>query len=111
MQSAAKQQFGLTDGDLKKLGSVRRANPQRKDWHPMQLFMRAQVAEASRQKHGGGEGGEAAEERQRARLEAKLQGRIQVGPMQPRDCCAAPASHGAAGQRVGQRARVSAALH
>ena len=74
-QSTAKQQYGLTDGDLKKLGSLRRSNPQRKDWHPMQLFLEAQVKEASQLKHGGTEG---VEERQRARLDQRLQDRLKV---------------------------------
>ena len=33
----------LTDGDLKKLGSVTRSNPHKKDWSAMRLFLQSQV--------------------------------------------------------------------
>lgn len=42
-QTAAKQRYAVTDGDLKKLGSLRRANVQNKSWQPMHLFLESQV--------------------------------------------------------------------
>ena len=33
----------LTEGDLKKLGSISRANPHKKDWSAMRLYMQSQV--------------------------------------------------------------------
>lgn len=72
-KSAAKMQFQITDGDMARLGSVRRANPHRKDWQPMRLYLESQVRAVAHAKHGGEEGVEA---RARAVLDAKLQGRI-----------------------------------
>lgn len=34
----------LTDGDLKKLGSISRANPRKKDWSAMRLYLQSQVS-------------------------------------------------------------------
>lgn len=73
MQSTAKQQYQLTDGDLSKLGSVKRSNPHRKDWNAMRLYLESQVKEIAFAKHGGAEGIEA---RARAILDAKLQSRL-----------------------------------
>jgi len=42
-QSSAKENYQLTDGDLKKLGSVTRSNPRKKDWSAMRLFLQSQV--------------------------------------------------------------------
>ena len=44
MQSAAKEIYMLTEGDLKKLGSITRANPHKKDWSAMRLYMQSQVS-------------------------------------------------------------------
>ena len=33
----------MTDGDLKRLGSLSKANPHRRDWTPMRLYMESQV--------------------------------------------------------------------
>lgn len=33
----------LTDGDLKKLGSITRSNPRRKDWSAMRLYLQSQA--------------------------------------------------------------------
>lgn len=33
----------MSDGDLAKLGSLRKANPHKADWTPMQLFLESQV--------------------------------------------------------------------
>jgi hypothetical protein len=72
-KSTAKQTYQLTDGDISKLGSVKRANPHRKDWQPMRLYLESQVREIAYTKHGGAEGIEA---RARAVLDAKLQTRL-----------------------------------
>ena len=42
-QSTARDRYSLTDGDLKGQGSLRKANPHKRDWQPMQLFMESQV--------------------------------------------------------------------
>jgi DNA repair protein len=72
-KSTAKQSYQLTDGDISKLGSVKRSNPHKKDWQPMRLYLESQVREVAFEKHGGAEGIEA---RARAVLDAKLQTRI-----------------------------------
>ncbi|RMZ53947.1 hypothetical protein APUTEX25_004972 [Auxenochlorella protothecoides] len=51
-QSTARIRYTLTDSDLKPLGSLRKANPHRKDWQPMHLYMQSQVEEVARSKHG-----------------------------------------------------------
>lgn len=33
----------MSDGDLAKLGSLRKSNPHKADWTPMQLFLESQV--------------------------------------------------------------------
>ena len=43
LQSSAKENYQLTDGDLKKLGSVTRSNPRKKDWSAMRLYLASQV--------------------------------------------------------------------
>ena len=43
IQSAAKEIYMLTEGDLKKLGSISRANPHKKDWSAMRLYLQSQV--------------------------------------------------------------------
>lgn len=45
LQSTARIRYTLTDSDLKQLGSLRKANPHRKDWQPMHLYMQSQVGE------------------------------------------------------------------
>lgn len=72
-KSTAKQTYQLTDGDMSKLGSIKRSNPHRKDWQPMRLYLESQVREVAFGKHGGVEGIEA---RARAVLDAKLQTRL-----------------------------------
>ena len=42
-QGNAKEQYCLTDGDMKRLGSVSKANPQRKEWSAMKLYMLEQA--------------------------------------------------------------------
>ena len=42
-QSTAKQTYSVSDADLAKLGSLRKANPHKADWTPMQLFLESQV--------------------------------------------------------------------
>jgi hypothetical protein len=43
LQSTAKELYLVTDGDLKKLGCLTRANPQHKDWAPLKLYMQSQA--------------------------------------------------------------------
>ena len=43
-QGNAKEQYCLTDRDMKKLGSVSKANPQRKEWSAMKLYMLEQAS-------------------------------------------------------------------
>lgn len=43
LQSSAKENYMLTDGDLKKLGSISRNNPRKKDWSAMRLYLQSQV--------------------------------------------------------------------
>ncbi len=43
VQSTAKQLYLLTDGDLKKVGSIQKENPHKKEWNPMRLYMQSQV--------------------------------------------------------------------
>lgn len=45
LQSTARIRYTLTDSDLKPLGSLRKANPHRKDWQPMHLYMQSQVGQ------------------------------------------------------------------
>ncbi len=42
-QSTAKQQYSVCDADLSRLGSLRKANPHKKDWQAMHLYMESQV--------------------------------------------------------------------
>jgi hypothetical protein len=42
-QGKAKEKFMLTDGDLKKLGSLSKSNPQKKEWSAMKLYLLEQV--------------------------------------------------------------------
>lgn len=74
MQSTAKQQYSLSDGELSKLGSLQRNNPHRKDWQPMKLYMEDQVRELAISKYGGIE---QLEEHKKAVLNKKLQSRLQ----------------------------------
>ena len=46
-QSTVKQLYLLTDGDLKKLGSIQKENPHQKQWNPMRLYMQSQVPSLS----------------------------------------------------------------
>lgn len=43
LQSTAKELYLLTDKDLKKLGSIAKANPHKKDWNAMRLYMQSQA--------------------------------------------------------------------
>jgi len=51
-KAVAKEQYLLTDNDLKKLGFVTKSNPQHKQWSEMKLYLQLQVAEAATLKHG-----------------------------------------------------------
>ncbi|GAB4817316.1 hypothetical protein N2152v2_004362 [Parachlorella kessleri] len=72
-KTTAKQRYYVTDNDLRKLGSLRKANPHKKDWQQMHLYMQSQVEAVSHEKHGGAEG---LEEHQQRLLDHKLQERI-----------------------------------
>lgn len=52
MQSSAKENYMLTDGDLKKLGSITRSNPRKKDWSAMRLYLQSQVSTAIQKAYG-----------------------------------------------------------
>ncbi|EFN56101.1 hypothetical protein CHLNCDRAFT_144686 [Chlorella variabilis] len=71
--STAKQRYSLSDGDLAKLGSLRKANPHKKDWQPMHLYLESQVAAAAHAKHGGAEG---LQQFQQGRLDARMQSKL-----------------------------------
>ncbi|KAL6783878.1 XPA1 [Auxenochlorella protothecoides x Auxenochlorella symbiontica] len=47
-KSTARIRYTLTDSDLKPLGSLRKANPHRKDWQPMHLYMQSQFSSSPR---------------------------------------------------------------
>lgn len=49
---AAKQIYLVTDGDLKKLGSVEKDNPRRNNWGKMRLYLMRQVEEVAMRRHG-----------------------------------------------------------
>lgn len=72
-KSTAKQLYLLTDGDLKKLGSVQKENPHKKEWNPMRLYMQSQVEEASYKKYGGFDG---VQEARRQQLDAQAATRV-----------------------------------
>lgn len=55
-KSSAKENYMLTDGDLKKLGSISRNNPRKKDWSAMRLYLQSQCEKAAFEKHGDLEG-------------------------------------------------------
>lgn len=42
-QARAKETYGVTDGDLKSLGSMTKANPKNKSWQDMRLYLQSQV--------------------------------------------------------------------
>ena len=46
-QGNAKEQYCLTDTDLKKLGSLTKSNPQKKEWSAMKLYLVEQASAAS----------------------------------------------------------------
>ncbi|KAL6756598.1 hypothetical protein V8C86DRAFT_2646054 [Haematococcus lacustris] len=52
-KGTAKELFLLSDGDLKRLGCITKANPQHKQWSGMKLYLKLQVAEVAQRKHGG----------------------------------------------------------
>ncbi|CAL5221497.1 g3700 [Coccomyxa viridis] len=56
----AKSLYMLTDGDLKKLGTLSKTNPQNKQWAPLKLYLLSQIEEAAHKKHGGPDGVEEA---------------------------------------------------
>jgi len=69
----AKQIFLLTENDLKRLGALSKSNPQHKSWRPMQLYLQSQVEEIAHRKYGSVE---ALEERRQAKLDARLDSRL-----------------------------------
>lgn len=71
-KSTAKELYLLTDGDLKKLGSIAKINPHKKEWNAMRLYMQSQVEEASYKKHGGFDG---VQEARRHQLDAQAAAR------------------------------------
>lgn len=71
----AKSQFCITDGDIKKLGGLKRSNPHKKNWQPMVLLLQSQVEEIAIAKHGSLEN---IAEKQNEILDQKLQARLRV---------------------------------
>lgn len=43
LQKTARARYMLSDADLASLGSIRKANPNHKDWQPMHLYLQSQV--------------------------------------------------------------------
>jgi len=76
LQSTAKQQYLLSDNDLRNAPCLRRANPHRKDWQPMKLYLESHVQEIAFEKYGGQEG---LEKEARGRVCRKLEARLKVG--------------------------------
>lgn len=72
-KSTAKQLYLLTDGDLKKVGSIQKDNPHKKEWNPMRLYMQSQVEEASYKKYGGFDG---VQEARRQQLDLQAASRL-----------------------------------
>ncbi|WPT12921.1 DNA repair protein RAD14 [Picochlorum sp. SENEW3] len=72
-KSTAKQQYLLTDGDLKDLGYIERKNPRKNDWHPMRLYMESQVRDVAYTKYGGQAG---LEQEAREKVSKKLEMRL-----------------------------------
>lgn len=72
-KSTAKELYLLTDGDLKKLGSIQKENPHKKQWNPMRLYMQSQVEGASYAKYGGFDG---VQEARREQLENQAAARM-----------------------------------
>jgi hypothetical protein len=73
LQSTAKRKYLLTDGELKKLGFLKRKNPHKPDWQPMQLLLESQVQQIAQEKHGGEQ---AIEQKVKESLDRKLQARV-----------------------------------
>lgn len=76
LQSTAKQQYLLTESDLKVLGYIEKKNPRKKDWYPMRLYMEKQVREVAYKKYGSQAG---LEHEARAKVSKKLEMRLKVG--------------------------------
>ena len=74
-KSNAKQQYLLTDSDLRSLKWMERKNPQRSSWTAMKLYLESDVERVSYGKYGGREGveGEA-----RRRVGKKLDTRVRA---------------------------------
>jgi DNA repair protein len=72
-KSTAKQQYLLTETDLKPLKSLERKNPRQKDWNAMKLYLESEVRDISYKKYGGQSG---LEEEARRRVSKKLEVRI-----------------------------------
>ncbi|KAL4857824.1 DNA repair protein [Chlorella vulgaris] len=72
-KSTAKQRYSLSDAELVPLGSLRKANPHKKDWQAMHLYLESQVARVSHRKYGGAEG---LIQHQQARLDSSMDSKI-----------------------------------
>lgn len=89
----AKAIYLLTDLDLKKLGTLKKPNPQNRNWQPMQLYLQSQVEEIAEKKHGSIE---QLEQLRQDRLESRLQERLRKRALQPMHTHAGPESGDAA---------------
>ena len=53
-QTAVRQCYCLTEGDLRKLGNIRRANSHNRNWQPTCLYLESQVQRVGGLGGGGG---------------------------------------------------------
>ncbi|GIL66005.1 hypothetical protein Vafri_19648 [Volvox africanus] len=70
-KSNAMAQYCLTEKDLRGLGCITKDNPQQKNWSAMKLYLRRQVEERARRKHGDLE---TVRQLRHDRTQAKVQG-------------------------------------
>lgn len=72
-KSTARQKYFVTDSEMKRLGSLRKCNPHKKEWQKMHLYLETQIQEIAYKKYGGPEG---IEEHQRKLLDDQLLSRM-----------------------------------
>ncbi|KAL4424623.1 hypothetical protein ABPG77_002241 [Micractinium sp. CCAP 211/92] len=101
-KSTAKQRYSVGDADLSRLGSLRKANPHKKDWQAMHLYMESQVARLAHDKHGGAEG---LQQHQQARQDKQLEGRLKRRAEEKRKEAEEAARLARIRQRIEQEAR------
>eukprot|EP00890_Picochlorum_soloecismus_P005771 jgi/Picsp_1/6195/NSC_03549-R1_xeroderma pigmentosum group a len=72
-KSTGKQKYLLSDNDLRNAPCLKRANPHRKDWQPMKLYLESHLQGIAFEKYGGQEG---LEKEARGRVSRKLEARL-----------------------------------